>query len=96
MNALEALGIMAVEKNIVQIRNIKPAVILVKADLLREGGDGLLLLQPEIVADTWELGWSCSKCCGSGTLGVGHSNSPDYEEVSCPHCTGGIRWETEY
>lgn len=95
MNALEALGYMAVEVNIIHIRNKKPSVVLVKADLYAEGST-LLLLHPEIVADTWEIGWRCETCGGSGFVGSGPANSPHYEESPCPHCEDGIRWETEY
>ena len=95
MNALEALGYMAVEVGrIIQVRNKKLGIVIIHEDLI-EGRSGLVLCSGDINSNEWEIGWSCVSCCESGTITM-HCNTPFEEEVLCADCENGIRWETEY
>lgn len=106
MNALEAIGYMGMEDGrIVAVRNLTTDSSLRYSDLI-DGDCGLNLEHGEVVSSEWELGWECKTCCGDGTVtvpcprcGTGYTVEPccgGFDDATCPDCTDGIKWESEY
>lgn len=103
MNALDALRYMSIENNIVGIREVDAGI-----NISEIGKEGLTLLLSQ--SDSWEIGWTCDKCEGNGVISIPcpmcsgrslhslleHPCCGGVDEIDCPCCTDGVRWEKEY
>jgi hypothetical protein len=94
LTALDALGYMHDEKRIIKIRNVTHAIELDKKEIMA-GKQAIILVPISILSDTWEIGYECDRCFGSGEISVQAENG-QWDDVKCPVCEAGIVWKSEF